>query len=219
MIQDLVFESDAAGFPVVRWSQPSAGAKDGLAEIECRIVKGPTTGELLFATRGPKPMGAYEEARPWKDLRGFSVKRAQELYPSAAERSMLQTFLQTSGGKGPLSNLLFGGQDQVMLAEFAGDTRMHLNAVDAAVVDIEPLHLILTQAFVTRQRELVSKLCEEAYRWPISDPRVETYKPARKTFPRAKWSPGSIFDTALATTITLAFVALVIWVTAKLFRS
>ncbi|MBS0242719.1 MAG: hypothetical protein JSS20_11125 [Proteobacteria bacterium] len=216
MIEDLQVGADDAGFPVVRWTEirNDAFGNGGRVRIECRIVKAPNTGQLLFAARGPVRHGTFEETRPWEALRGFSVKRAEELYPTSAQR----LFARQLSGKSVLSNMLFGYQEQVLLAEFAGDVRLHLNAVDASQVELERLHLVLTQAFVTRQRELVMRLCEEAYRWPPEDKRVETFEAGRQADLPARWTFRSAIDFGFAVTLLAAFAGLVVWVAWRLFR-
>lgn len=213
MIENLEVTNDSAGFPIVRWSETRARG-DGRVAIECRIVKAPTTGELLFAARSQVREGAYEEARPWKDLRGFAIRPAHQLYQSAMERTILQHF----GGKALLSKLLSDTQEQVILAEFPRDVRLHVNAVDAPVIDLERLHLALTDRFVTLQRQLVGDLCEVAYQWPHNDNRVETYKPDRAAPKGQRKRLLSILDVAFAITLVAGFAAIVIWVAVLLFR-
>lgn len=152
-------------------------------------------GHLLFVARGSVRHGSFEEGKPWEHLRSFSVHSAESLYYS---RSELQARQQLSG-KGLGSRLLWGDGAQVLLAELGGYGALHVNCAEAAPVDIDRLHLTLTQQFIGRQHELVASLCKDAFVWPIEDDRVETHDATRGGWEGAAGNESpSTFGTKLA---------------------
>ena len=174
MIRDLQLSQDAAGFPVVSWtedrnlSSPEAMSR---ARVECRIMKHPDTGMLLFVARGSVRHGAFEEGKPWERLRGFSKHTAESLYYTRKELELRHHFQN----KGIGSKLAMTDSAQVLLAEFVDDTPLHINCADATPVDIDRLHLMLAREFVGNQHMLVGNLCRIAFEWPVDDDRVLTH--------------------------------------------
>lgn len=206
MIRDLDVTTDAAGFPIVSWIETrglSAPQGPGRARVECRIMKDGATGVLLFVARGAVREGQFEEGKPWEALRGFSLQSADSLYYSRAEQQMRQHL----AGKGLASRWVWSDGAQVLLAEFAGDTPLHVNCAEASPVEIDRLHVALTRAFLTHRDELVARQCREMFLWPTDDGRVETYDPARKGWPGEK--PPSLLMEAVGWTVALTTVVAV----------
>ena len=176
MIGEIEQAKDKAGFPVVTWTETrgiSAPAGPGTARVECGIMKDAATGTLLLVARGAKRVGGFEAGKPWQSLRSFSVQAAEGLYYTKAELDVRRYL----ANKGLGSKLAWSDGGQVVLADFAGDSPLHLNYAEASPVDLDRLHVALTRAFVGRQ-ELVAELCrDEMYRWPLTDERVPSYDP------------------------------------------
>lgn len=178
MIRDLQVSKDAAGFPIVAWTEarnlvsPEAMRR---ARVECRIMKDATTGVLLFVARGTVRHGLFEEGRPWDRLNGFSQPTADQLYYTKKQLELRQHFASKSVG----AKLAMSDNAHVLLAEFRDDSALHINCADAPPVDIERLHVALTREFILRRDELVGEICRGLYEWPITDDKVVTYDPAR----------------------------------------
>lgn len=194
-IRNIEVSADAAGFPVVRWqeSRGMAQAGAGLIDVECRIMKDSHDGTLLFVARGPVRRGEFEEGLPWERLRGFSVHGAEDIYYSRSEASRRHQL----AGKGLAARWLWGDPGRVLVAEFQGGATIHVNCVDAAPMDLEPLQRTLEDLFVRRAEDLVAGLCREMFRWPVDDARVATYTAQRRSLQNIKDS-DALLDIPLA---------------------
>ena len=187
MIKHIVVSVDDAGFPIVRWIESRghfAARGPGQQRVECRIMKDATTGELMFVARGAKRYGSFEHGKQWQVLQCISVHAAASLYRSSLQRIILDGIAQ----KGTVAKLTWTDAGQVFTADFRRDERVHINDADASKVELEQLHIALTNAFFGRE-QLVANLCQFHYRWPIDDVRVETYVPSRTGWPDEKRLP------------------------------
>lgn len=178
MITDLSVSSDAAGFPIVSWTEARglwAAGGPGLARVECRIMKHPGTGILLFVARSDKRAGGYEEGKPWQALEGCSLQQA-----AVRHRSPLEAIIRQSvGQKGLLSKILWGDPAQTLYAEFHNDVPIAINDAETTPADFEQVLVTLNRVFVLNRDDLIHRLCEEYHRWPVNDDRVATYDPIR----------------------------------------
>jgi hypothetical protein len=212
VIHDLEVGKDAAGFPVVSWSEDRNSASPEAmrrARVECRIMKDAVTGVLLFVARGTVRHGAFEEGKPWEHLRGFSNRAADGLYYTKEQLEARQHLGSKSiGGRVALSD-----GAQVLTAEFVDDTPLHVNCATASPVDIERLHVALTREFVGNQHILVGNLCRDAFQWPVDDDRVMTYDPARK--PPVSQTSARVLSETLGWIAALALIGgiafLLVW--------
>jgi hypothetical protein len=204
MIRDLDVSRDAAGFPIVAWtedrnlSSPEAMKR---ARVECRIMKDSHSGVLLFVARGTVRHGAFEEGRPWERLRGFSTQAAERLYYTKRELELRQHL----GSKSVGAKVALSDSAQVLLAEFFDQTPLHINCADAPQVDLDRLHLALRSEFISRQHELVGSLCQEAFYWPMEDDRVPIFHPTPPAGPRERRS--RVLGEAVGWIVALAVVA------------
>lgn len=178
MIRDLEVSKDAAGFPIVAWTEarnlasPEAMRR---ARVECRIMKDATSGVLLFVARGSVRHGLFEEGKPWEKLNGFSQPTADTLYYTKKQLEFRQHLASKSVG----AKLAMSDSAHVLLAEFRDDTALHINCADAPPVDIDRLRVALTREFVIYRDELVGEICHGLYEWPVTDDKVLIYDPGR----------------------------------------
>ena len=211
MIENVTVAHDAAGFPIVTWSEfrgASAPEGPGMARVECRIMKDAETGTLLFVARGSKGRGGFEAGKPWEFLNGVSIIAAERLYYTKAELELRRHL----AGKGVGSKYLWTDNGQVLLAEFRGDTPLHLNYVEASPDDIDHLHLALLREFVTNKDQLVLKLCKVMFLWPTADDKVVTYDPKRIDAKAAAHQRYNLIANVLiGALVIVAGGALVLW--------
>jgi hypothetical protein len=178
VIRDLDLSKDAAGFPIVAWTEDrNLASPESMtrARVECRIMKDAKTGILLFVARGTVRHGSFEEGKPWERLHGFSKHSADELYYTRKQLEYRHHATSKSAG----AKLALSDGAQVILAEFIDDTALHVNCADASPVDIDRLHVALTREFLIYKHELVGKICRVAFEWPRDDDKVMTYEPGR----------------------------------------
>lgn len=174
MIYDLSITTDAAGFPIIAWREDrNMHSPEALrrARIECRIMKHAKTGALLFVARGSTRYGPFEEAKPWSHLRGFTVQSAQNLYYPRAWLDAQNSLTSKSVG----ARIVLTDAAQVITAEFADDTPIHINCADATPVEIDSVHKALLREFETNKDVLGRRY---DYQWPTDDDSVVTYDPA-----------------------------------------
>ena len=211
MISGLVVSQDAAGFPVVTWNEfrgLHSRTGTGTHRVECRIMKDPSTGTLLFVARGHKRRSSFEDGNAWEALQGFSQRGAETLYYTKAELELRHHM----AGKGLGSKIAFSDNGQVLLAEFGGAEPVHINDTEASPFDLERLHLILSQAFLRQRSELVSALCKDAYLWPVTDGKVQTYDPEQRGWPgeRLPTMAQHVIATVFAMAVILGAFALLL---------
>lgn len=171
MIEEISATKDAAGFPVVGWTERRGFGRE---RIECRIMK-TAAGELYFVARGHVRSGQFEEGRPWSMLQGFAIKGAEELYQTNTE----QAFRRHYANKGAALSALLRDDGRVLVAGFRVGAPVHLNCADASQAELERLHGILSEAFVHgSQIGMVA-----GWRCAPDDARIEVYDPARTAWP------------------------------------
>ena len=205
MIKNLAERHDAAGFPVVSWVEhrgPGSVAGAGVQRIECRIMKVPGTGTLLFVVRGRTRNRPFEFGRPWKNLRSFSFEPASPRLETAFEQVMRKQMSGKPSGK------ILGDGGQALVADFLGEITVDVSCTDAIYVGREPLHLAVTREFVSKRAAYIGAKCKLAFHWPLADDRVETYDPARTTWPGD--SPWMRYADGAATVLALVIVAALI---------
>jgi hypothetical protein len=212
MIRDLQVSYDAAGFPIVAWTEdrnlasPEAMRR---ARVECRIMKDKDTGVLLFVARGTVRHGSFEEGKPWERLRAFSTHAADGLYYTKTQLELRQHI----ANKGVGAKLALSDSAHVIFAEFLDDTALHINCADATPVEIDRLHMVLTREFVGNQPQLVGNICRVAYVWPVGDDSVLTYHPTRSGWSNQR-TPGFLMNAlewAVALGLVAGLAAFVLW--------
>lgn len=204
MIRGPDIAADAAGFPIVTWTEqrgPGSPAGSGEVRMECRIAKDAATGELMFVARGRMARRPFEAGRPWASLISFGYHPALQRYLTPQAQAMRDHLLsKTKAGK-----ILAGDGGKALLAEVSRDDYFDVSCPEAAQPDLDRLHLVLTREFVAKREALVDERCTIAYLWPKSDDRVETYDPTRQTWPGEK-PPSRLLD-VLVWGLTVLIVA------------
>ena len=178
MIRDLTLAHDAAGFPVVSWSEHrSAGsvAGPGTQKIECRIVKDASTGILLLCFRGRTRGRPFEFARPWERLAAFAFTSAVHRHESPAEHRQRELLVRK-----PHLKALWGDGGQALYADFAGSVTVDVSCPEISQVEQEQLHYLLEREFVSLRNDYVAARQLEGFRWPINNDQIETYNPDRQ---------------------------------------
>jgi hypothetical protein len=180
---------DDQGLPVVSWEEDrNLFSSDGSrrARVAC-FIRPDELGVLQFVSVGPVRHGAFEEARPWEKLASFAVERAEQLYHSAADRTMLDVLASKS--KSGAGRLLATDGAVVIVANFADERRsipMHLNCADCTPVEAAELHDRLRREFLDRRWELLNDKCSGEYIWPKDKPFIAFQPPAPAVVPRWK---------------------------------
>lgn len=167
-------------FPIVSWRE-SRGAfapeAFGKASITCSI-KRDAEGVLYFVARGTVREGSYEEGRQWTKLKGFKPVPAERLYTSPHRRAELEQLLRhTKTGSMLLQDHAF-----VVLADFEGESSIHVNCAVGSKVELDKLALLLSNTFANPDlyfdAELRTKFgIEVGYDWPKGDDSVPYYAP------------------------------------------
>jgi hypothetical protein len=146
----------------------------GPARVACFIRPDKESGELMFVAAGSVRHGEFEEARPWEILHSFEQAVADQLYPSAHERVILETLRR----KNSVTGTLLTDGAHVMVANFADERAsvgMHINCASAAPVEVVLLHDRLRREFIDKRHDFVADCCDGAFIW-------EKDKPAFKPF-------------------------------------
>jgi len=171
VIRDLTLAHDAAGFPVVSWSEHrSAGsvAGPGTQKIECRIVKDASTGILLLCFRGRTRGRPFEFARPWERLAAFAFTSAVHRHESPAEHRQRELLVRK-----PHLKALWGDGGQALYADFAGSVTVDVSCPEISQVEQEQLHYLLEREFVSLRNDYVAARQLEGFRWPINNDQIE----------------------------------------------
>ena len=157
-------EYDQVGFPMAEWFED----KNDRKEVHCTayITLGPSQ-ELYFASDGGAIGGAMYRMRPWKNLVGFRLAKASELYNSNLEQRAQQELMRQHF----FFRALFGSDAVVMLADVAddyGSVPMHLSYGTGTPVQFSALHSLLHRRFILQREEFVNRVCQGEYRLPPS---------------------------------------------------
>lgn len=180
MISGLKADKDGAGYPIVSWTETRwllAPGGPGLVRVECRVTKD-REGILQFTVRGSTRHGTFERGKPLQALTGFSRHPASQLYYAAADLHALEAV----AGKSQVAQRMLKDPGQVILAEFGGEEPIHVNEADASGIELERLEAALALAFANH-KTMAAKLRSTPYRWPVGDPRVESFDPERRGWP------------------------------------
>ncbi len=168
---------DEQKLPVVSWEEDrNIFAPEGIgpARVACFIRPDQESGELMFVAAGSVRHGEFEEARPWELLHSFEQTVADQIYPSAHERVILDTL----GRKNSMTRIVLTDGAHVMLANFADERTsvgMHINCASASPVEVALLHDRLRREFIDKRHHYVTDCCDGAFIWPEDKPAFKSF--------------------------------------------
>ena len=142
----------------------------------------------MFVAAGSVRHGEFEEARPWELLHSFEQTVADQIYPSAHERVILDTL----GRKNSMTRIVLTDGAHVMLANFADERTsvgMHINCASASPVEVALLHDRLRREFIDKRHHYVTDCCDGAFIWPEGQTCLQILLPCQSL---SSCRPGQI---------------------------
>ena len=176
MIRDLTLGKDEAGFPIVSWTELrgfSGCGGPGPVQMQCRIGKEPLSGALMLLSRRLSPEGPVDEGKLWHGLQGFSVGSPHMRSRARLEQELIEYLKRKSASL----RVIFGDSAMALQADFGREGLLEVSHSESSAAELDHLVVLLTQSFVVARDGLVNSLCEEMFRWPLSDKRLPDFSP------------------------------------------
>ena len=150
----------------------------GPSRVACFIRPDKESGKLMFvaagSVRGSVRHGEFEEARPWELLHSFEQTVADQIYPSAHERVILDTLRR----KNSMTGIALTDGAHVLVANFADERAsvgMHINCASASPIEVALLHDRLRREFIDKRHNYVIDFCDGAFIWPEDKPAFKPF--------------------------------------------